>query len=759
MNTNKVAVMFLLACVLGVPTVQGQTASETILFNFRKFPGGAYPYGSLFRSSNGALFGTAYAGGDSNLGTVFEWAGAGYKVLHSFHGGSDGSNPAAGVVQDSAGNLYGTTYFGGPTNAGVVYKVTPSGQETVLYAFAGGADGSNPFAGVILDSAGNLYGTTLYGGLTSCTGGCGVVYKVAPSGQFTALHSFTGGADGATPYAGVTSDSAGNLYGTTYGGGTTQGGVVYKLSPSGQETVLHTFGGNIPGGTPTAGVVRDSAGNLYGTARTALYEIEASGHFKNLAVFYCVNIGDVDGSGVTLDTAGNLYGTTSGPTGGNCGPQYGAVFKLTPSGALTELYRFPGASAPDIGLPNNGPYNLGAPGVVLDSAGTIYGTTPYGGVSGMIYKIGASGVTMLHNFTGAASGTSPNPTAFNPGGGFYGSTYYGGPANAGTVFEVDGAGHEKVLYSFTGGADGKYPNGVVARDSAGNIYGATSKGGTADQGVAYKVDPTGQLTVLHSFTGGADGGVPEGGLILGSDGNLYGTTVAGGSGSLNGVQDGVVFKMDTAGNETVLYSFTGLSDGGTPIAGPTRDTAGNLYGTTLDGGNAGAGVVYKISATGGYTVLYSFTGPGAGGGAPVSTVIRDSSGNLYGTASGWGITASGQAGEGLVFKLSPSGVYTVLYTFSGGADGGLPQSNVVLDKAGNLYGSADIGGNTALFGGLGAGVLFEISPSGQETVLYTFQDGIDGYDGGRLLMDRAGNLYGQSGGGALQGGLLYKMRP
>ncbi len=750
----------LLACTLAGVGLSAYAATENVIFNFHRFPGGANPYGNLYRARNGGLFGTTYEGGQANLGALFEFGGGGYKVLYGFRGSNDGANPFAGVVQDSAGNLYGTTYFGGPANAGVLYKVAASGQETVLYAFTGGADGGNPYAGIILDSAGNLYGTTVNGGLTNCPGGCGVAYKVTPSGQETVLYSFTGGADGANPYAGLIRDPAGNLYGTTSegggSGGAPGGGVVYKLSPTGQETVLHTFGSGsaAPPGVERTGIVRDSTGNLYGTDSGGVYEIEANGRYKSLATFYCKNIGDDEypWSGLTLDSAGNLYGTTTQTFTGPCsGPKYGVVYKLTPAGRLTTLYEFPGASAWDFGGPPTAPAPAN-PGVVLDSAGTIYGITPNGGVSGMIYKIGASGVITLHNFTGAASGTGPDPVAISPAGGFYGSTFYGGPANAGVVYEIDSGGREKVLYSFTGGADGKYPNGPVARDSGGNIYGATSDGGAANLGVVYKVTPSGQFTLLHSFTGGADGAIPESGVILGSDGNLYGSTTNGGTGSQTGVQEGVIFKMDTAGNETVMYSFTGLADGGTPLAVPTMDAAGDLYGTATSGG-AGAGVVYKLSAAGQYTVLHTFTGPGAGGGDPVAPVTLDSAGNLYGAAEGWGITASGAPGEGLVYQLSPSGIYTVLYTFSGGADGGLPGYPVVLDKAGNLYGCTGIGGGT------GNGVVFEVTSSGKEIVLHSFSGGADGAGGGWLVLDGTGGLYGSAWAGATQGGLVFKITP
>ncbi len=398
-------------------------------------------------------------------------------VLHSFASPPRGASPFAGVIRDSAGNLYGTTTAGGASNSGVVYKVNTAGQETVLYSFTGGADGGLPFAGVIRDSAGNLYGTTTAGGASNW----GVVYKLDPAGNYTVLYSFTGGENGGGPYAGVIRDPAGNLYGTTSDGGAASVGVVYKLNAAGQETVLHTFTGGADGSFPNAGVIRDSAGNLYGT-------------------------------------------TTAGGASNS-----GVVYKVNTAGQETVLYSFTGAA--DGGLP--------FAGVIRDSAGNLYGTTTAGGAS-----------------------------------------------NSGVVYKVNTAGQETVLYSF--GAGGSFPYAGVIPDSAGNFYGTTSSGGTANAGVVYKLDPAGNYTVLYSFT--LDGGYPRAGVIRDSVGNLYGTTSSGGTANA-----GVVYMLDTAGRETVLYSFTGYpNDGGQPYAGVIRDSAGNLYGTTYDGGRSGAGVVYKL---------------------------------------------------------------------------------------------------------------------------------------------------------------------
>jgi uncharacterized repeat protein (TIGR03803 family) len=220
-------VMFVTA-VIGTPTAQAQT--YTVLHRFAGADGhNPSEYGHLIEDSAGDLYGTTSGGGASGLGVVFMLNKTGETVLHSFTGGADGRAPYAGLTQDSAGNLYGTTFGGGASGLGVVFKLNKTG-ETVLYSFTI-ADGANPYAGLTRDSAGNLYGTTSAGGASNS----GVVFKLDTTGTETVLHSFTGGADGAKPSAGMIQDSAGNLYGTTYYGGsgrTSSGnGVVFMLKP------------------------------------------------------------------------------------------------------------------------------------------------------------------------------------------------------------------------------------------------------------------------------------------------------------------------------------------------------------------------------------------------------------------------------------------------------------------------------------------------------------------------------------------------
>jgi len=316
---------------------QVNQSGETVLYSFTGGLDGGQPGGGVILDSSGNLYGTTLVGGASNCGVVFELDASGTEtVLYSFAGGTDGCQPFASVIRDSAGNLYGTTGGGGAGNHGTVFKLAPGGAETVIYSFTEGTDGGLPEAGVIRDSAGNLYGTTNQGGDLSIDGlGCGVVFKVDPSGTETVLHTFNS-SDGGFPVASLTADSAGNLYGTTFFGGPSNLGVVFMLAPSGTYTILHGFSGSPDGSEPEAALIRDSAGNLYGTTSSGgvsgwgtVFKIDTTGAFT---LFYSF-MGHIGGAnplaGLTADGFGNLWGTTDN-AGFHFTYGYGVVYRLTP---------------------------------------------------------------------------------------------------------------------------------------------------------------------------------------------------------------------------------------------------------------------------------------------------------------------------------------------------------------------------------------------------------------------------------------------
>jgi uncharacterized repeat protein (TIGR03803 family) len=753
-----------LALLAGAPVQSQTPAVETVLHSFAVSPKGTAPSGSLFRDDAGNLYGTAeYGGGGGTLcsqtyaggcGTVFKLDATGHvTVVHLFAGEDQGLEPYTGVVRDEAGNLYGTAN-GGVGGYGVVYKLDAQGHETVLHSFVAGTDGNGPL-GLIRDAAGNLYGATFYGGDAEDPDyGYGTVFEVDAAGHETVLHAFAG-PDGNSPSGSLIRDAAGNLYGTTQFGGngpcTLGCGVVFKVAADGTETVLYNFTSGNDGGNPDGGVIRDSEGNLYGTASYAgaagcgvVYKLDPSGNQTVLYTFTCGADGREPVAGVVRDSAGNLYGTTLG--GGIISPYnqagYGVVFMLNPAGQETVLYRFTGGA--DGAAP--------AGGVIRDAAGNLYGNND----AGVVYKVDSNGhFAALYTFTEGKDGTHPRTGVLRDAAGdLYGAAPGAGVAGFGVVYKSDPAGHESVLYPFTGGADGANPYGRPIIDPTGVVYGTTFNGGAANAGVIYRLDPAGHETVLYSFQSNPDGANPYAGVIRDPAGNFYGTTYDGGVGS------GTVFKLDPTGHETVLHAFSGGSDGGRPYAGVVQDVAGNLYGTAAAGGagyaqcpggidlpDAGCGVVYKIDASGHFSVLYRFTGQ-SDGAIPEAGVIQDAAGNLYGTTFYGGAT-----GYGVVYRLDPTGHQTVLYNFTGEPDGGNPAGDVLMDAAGNLYGMT-------LWGGSGWGTVYKLNAAGQETVLHTFTNGFDGSKpSGPLIFDQAGNLVGTTSfGGRFLGGVLFELK-
>lgn len=343
-------------------------------------------------------------------------------------------------------------------------------------------------------------------------------------------------------------------------------------------------------------------------------------------------------------------------------------------------------------------------GLVRDFKGNLYGTTQSGGAFGFgtVYEITAAGAEkILHSFNGT-DGNSPYGSLVLAGTNLYGTTYAGGTNSLGVVYQVTLKGIFKVLYNFAG-TDGSNPFAGLVRDpKTGNLYGTTGTGGAFNAGTVFELTPTRTETVLYSFNVGPGGYSPVAPLVRDPNtGNLYGTTYNGGASNYCIGGCGTVFELTPTGTETVLHSFSGPPDGWTPQSGLVRDGKGNLYGQTYLGGPGGRGIVFEVTPAGKETVLHGFTG-GADGGIPVGGVLaRDpKTGNLYGTTG-----LGGTYDYGVVFELTPSGTETVLYTFTGGNDGGDPFSNVIRDATtGNLYGTADGGGTT------NSGVVFKVVP-------------------------------------------------
>ena len=348
--------------------------------------------------------------------------------------------------------------------------------------------------------------------------------------------------------------------------------------------------------------------------------------------------------------------------------------------------------------------------LIIDSAGNLYGTSYSGGTSyglncsywggcGTVFRITPQGKkTTLYNFgLYAEDGQNPFDGVVTDGQhNLYGTTIYGGSYGFGTAFKLDATGKETVLHSFTGGADGKYADGGLVLDSAGNLFGAAQQGGDLADcsgsgcGTIYKIAPDGTFTVIHTFTE-PDGSGPTSSLILDKQGNLYGTAEGGGTGACIG-GCGTLFKLEPGGTFTVVHSFAGSpGDGLDPQGWPVMDSAGNIYGTTVFGGKQGYGTIYKINTNNQETVLFNFSAspPNPGGQYPSAGLLVDARGNLYGTASIGGTYAAGT-----IFRLSVDGKLTVLHNFRGRPnDGEEPDGGLVSDGHGNVFGGTGVGGS------------------------------------------------------------------
>ena len=448
--------------------------------------------------------------------------------------------------------------------------------ESVLYCFcsqANCADGFGPYAGLIEDASGSFYGTTFHGGSIQglCSQGCGTVFKLDASGNYIVLHNFCSQpncSDGNTPYGSLTKDASGNIYGTTQFGGIDHigGGTVFKLDSVGNYTVLYKFcslANCTDGEQPFAGLIEDASGNLYGTT--------------------------------------SLGGANNG----------GTVFKLDSAGNYTVLYNFCSQANCADGW---GPYA----GLIEDVSGNLYGTTFWGG----------------------------------------------GSIDGGTVFKLDSAGNYTVLHTFCSQAncmDGYHPYAGLIKDASGNLYGTTYNGGATNNGLApgggtvFKLDSAGQFTVLHMFCSQpncTDGGDPQSSLIEDSSGNFYGTTSIGGALEGEGLGgEGTTFKLDSAGNYTVLHTFcsqANCTDGSSPYAGLIEDASGNLYGTTISGGS--------MANSNDNGVIFKLTAPDFAISANPATVT---------------ISSPGQQGT-IAVAITPTGGFNQTITFSGASCSGLP---------------------------------------------------------------------------------------
>ena len=528
-----------------------------------------------------------------------------------------------------------------------------------------------------------LMGATSNGG----TQGKGTLFSIRTNAaSFAVVRAFSDW--GKNPSGNLVRGNDGNYYGMTFSGGTFGFGTIFRITPTGSLTILRHLNSLTDGANP----------------------------FGSL----------------TLGVDGNFYGLTS--SGGT--NSYGVIFKITSAGVFSVLRHL--SITADGGNPQG---NL-----VAGTDGNFYGITRRGGSSGFgtIFKITPAGIyTVIKTLINATDGgTCYGSLANSPDGNFYGITSTGGTFSNGTIFKVTPAGIYTVLRHMKSATDGVSNANSLVSSSDGFLYGVCYFGGTFGQGTIFKINrTTSAFTVLRNMSFLADGSNPRASLIVGSDGNLYGTNSAGGASG-----GGTIFKISTTGTFTVLRSLVVATDGGKPAGALFRGTDGSYYGMNNDGGSNLYGTIFKISSTGTYTVLTRLNG-GITANQPQESVAQGADFGYYGTTLTGGIND-----QGTIFKIC-GGVYTLLRSFKSTTDGSLPKGSLLQASDGNFYGVTSTGGTS------NAGTIFRITPSGTFTVLRNLVGSSDGSaPQGSLIQGTDNFLYGlTSAGGTVGGGTVFKI--
>jgi uncharacterized repeat protein (TIGR03803 family) len=673
-----------------------QTGQETIIYSFGGGEQGLYPQGGLILVG-GQLFGIAESSGGNN-GTIFAFdiKTSTLSVAYTFPGGNESETPYSALI-NVGGTLYGTA-FGGSNNCGTIFAFNlTQGTRTVLYTFGGASnpnDGCSP-AAALINVGGVLYGTTTIGGGNSgCNGqNCGTVFKYdIATGVESVVHRFNG-TDGQSPEASLT-DVGGQLYGTTHSGGEYTFGTVFQIDPaSGVTTVLHSFAGGADGQNPDYPLV-EAGGQLYGTTYTGgsvsgctpillqtaiscgtLFEIDPAA--KTETVLY--NFTGTPLSGLTL-SGGNLYGATDSD-GRDGAAGCGSVFEFAPATqTVTALHSFSAC------VPQNA--SLAAVGSSLIATAAVSGSAGFGSIIKLTPATNTA--TTLYNFSGSSDGLGPNSPVISIQNALYGVASGGGVNGQGVLYQINpGAKTETVLHAFQGGPDGCDPNGTLL-DISSTLYGITSCGGEFGSGTAFKLSLSNDAeTVFANFGSKVAPITPFEGLTL-----VKGTF-------LGAAHYASIYKINVATGALSVVVGPALGPEGGPSA-QMINVNGILYGVCSYGRDYGGNVFAFNPFTRGVTILYTFTG-GSDGSSPQGPLLYDN-GVLYGTTGFGGANTEESNGYGTVFSLTiATGVEKILYTFTGGADGANPGAALVT-LGGKIYGTTNAGGAAGL------GTIFELTP-------------------------------------------------
>ncbi|MBE7495334.1 MAG: hypothetical protein HS117_10330 [Verrucomicrobiaceae bacterium] len=673
---------------------------------------GITPLAGLSQGADGYFYGTTSAGGINGQGTVFRLSAGGVLTTLVHFAGSNGSSPRTRMIQASDGNFYGTTYYGGSENRGTVFRMTPAGQLTTLFHFASTNTGVHPHKELVEAGDGNLYGVTQYSsynsnGQVNFSGG--VVYRITKTGQFTVMAGpgsavqVGGSLSGSSPDTSLIQGMDGALYGC-------YSGSIFKVTLGGQSSTLSLSSGNGFLGSPSDLLLNDD-GYFYGVSGNGgvnsvggAFNVSSNGAYS---IFFNATTTVARNPNTLIKAVdGSFWGTSAG--GNN---NKGVIFKILQTGEASVVYHFPSTTS--------GPSKL-----MQAFDGTFYGTEAgpgTGGNLGSVFRVNAdNSVTTVLRFNGANGRYDRASLMQTSDGALYG-TGSGGGVQSGNIFTVSPAGTINTLASFDGAALGGDPGAALVKAADGNFYGTAKTGGVNDKGTVFRMTPGGVVTVLVPFDG-TNGAFPEAALTLAGDGHLYGTTREGGSSNL-----GTVFRLTTGGVLTVLQHFTG-ANGATPLKRMITAADGNLYGTTSAGGAGGSGLVFRLTPASGVMVTVAEFN-GANGQSP-NELRQQADGSFIGTTR-----LGGGSNLGTIFHLAGDGTITVLKNFTG-ADGQWPESALSLAPDGTLWGTTSAGATSD------NGTLFKIVAGSIFVPVMDFGSVPDEKPTGPVFFGQDGNLYG-----------------
>jgi uncharacterized repeat protein (TIGR03803 family) len=636
-------------------------------------PNGANPSGSLIQASNGKLYGMTFKGGGSGNGVLFEYdpSTSMYTIKVSFSGPADGANPRGSLIQAKNGLLYGMASSGGANNLGSIFSYDPNTSALVkLIDFNGATNGSAPSGSLMQSSSGKLFGLTFSGG----TNNTGVLFRFDPMTlNYTKLQDFGGIITGSNPQGSLLQASNGKLYGMTTGGGAKGSGTIFEYDTlAATFTDKFDFDGTTQGGSPSGSLVEVVGGNLFGMTNLGgsgtsgiLFEYNLGTATLTDKIDFTGSNGSSPQGSLMAASNGKLYGMTySGGINNN-----GVLFEYDPT-----LNSF--ANKIDFNTASAGANPTSS--LILASNGKLYGMTSAGGTYGVgtLFEFDTitSSYTKKVDFDGPVNGFSPKGTLLQASNGkLYGMANSGGANNDGVLFEYDPATSVFTKKAnFLAASTGSNPFGTLIQAKNGLLYGTTYNGGTLGNGTLFEYDPlTASLTTKVNFDYALTGANPYSALLQVSTGKLYGMTLNGGADS-----SGVLFSYDISTgicSKKMDFNYHVPAGGYNPNGALVEGANGKLYGLTTLGGASDNGVIFEYdTASSVYTVKHSLNGS-SDGLSPQSSLVMASDKKLYGLASN-----GGAVGYGTLFSFDPaSGSFSKKDDFDLLTTGGVPYGDLL----------------------------------------------------------------------------------